>query len=332
MESTNHCQKCHQLLERGAVICSNCGAPAPGVYFFDPPQPPVSSGPSNSGRGVRFWLGLAGIIGGSLCGCLALVLGFLFLSREGSKTPTLSQSNPSNQQVAPAPITQPPSEVPAITITAPTEVPTVPPTQEATPTTGPANNNVTQYFDDFSNINGAWQNVFEDSLIMGYFQKGNYAITLRAPQKMAVAFPPYPFTKPINNMIVSVKAKGDGEDGFYGVLCHYQDQYNYYRASFSGDQYAVDKMVNGQSTELTSPFWKKIVAYQPDADGYLTITLACTDGRVQILVNDVGQDIITDMDLDQGDALLFAASGDTINADGIYEQAFFDDFSAELLP
>jgi hypothetical protein len=49
-------------------------------------------------------------------------------------------------------------------------------------------------------------------------------------------------------------------------------------------------------------------------------------------VNDVGQEIITDTDLDQGDALLFAASGIKKDSSGVYEQAFFDDFSAELQP
>ena len=339
----NHCQKCHQPLEPGAVICPNCGAPAPGVYFFEPPQPPASSVPSKSGRGVRFWLGLAGIIGGSLCGCLALVMGVLYLTGGLSQTPTLSQSNP---PTTPLQITQSPSKVPSITITSPVEVPAVPPAQEVTttevptatptpsetPSQNPVTSNATQYFDDFSNINGGWQDVAEESYSIGYFQGGRYAIALRVPQQMAMAFPPYPFTKPIKNLAVSVKVQGEGGNGFYGVLCHYQDQSNYYRASFSGDQYAVDKVVNGQWTQLTSPFWKPILAYQPDADGYITITLACTDGRIQLLVNDMGQEIITDTDLNQGDALLFAASGTKSNSSGVYEQAFFDDFSAELLP
>ena len=342
----NHCEKCHQALAPEAVLCPNCGAPAPGVYFFEPSQPPVPSRASNSGRGARFWIGLAGIIGGSLCGCLALVMGISFFASGGMSTPGLSQPN---QPAAPLQTTQQPSETmtppttaspaapPALEATPtpmdmPADIPTDTPMPSETPSSNPVNSSATQYFDDFSNINGGWMNVFEDNYSMEYFQGGKYAIALRVPQLMAMAFPPYPFTKPIKNIAVSVKAQGEGGNGFYGVLCHYQDQSNYYRASFSGDQYAVDKMVNGQLTPLTSPFWKPILAYQPDADGYISITLICADGRIQLLVNDMGQEIITDTDLDQGDALLFAASGDTTNADGVYEQAFFDDFSAELLP
>jgi hypothetical protein len=347
----NHCEKCHQALAPGAVLCPNCGTPAPGVYFFEPSQPPVSPGPANSGRGARFWLGLAGIIGGSLCGCLALVMGILFFASGGINIPAHSQSN---QPVAPPQTTQQPSEIPSTQMTSPTASPAAPPAPEATdiptpsdtpadiptdtpmpsetPSPNPVSSRATQYFDDFSNINGGWANIAEDSYSMEYFQGGKYAIALRVPEKMAIALPPYPFTKPIKNMIVSVKATGEGEDGFYGVLCHYQDQNNYYRVSFSGGQYAVDKMVNGQLTQLTSPFWKPILAYQPDANGYIAITLACVDGRIQLLVNDMGQESITDTDLDQGDALLFAASGTKSNSSGMYEQAFFDDFSAELQP
>ena len=327
----NRCTKCSTLLPPNSIICPKCGTPAPGVFFFEPSQPTASFEPARSGRGRRFWLGLALLLGGCLCGCLALLVGFSSLSGGQPGAAPVSQSKPSNPQAAPVKITQPPSAVPPIIITPPTAAPAA---QGETPTKNVVvdnSNSATRYFDDFSNINGHWENIFNDSLNMGYWQKGNYGIVVRVPLKMAVAFPPYPFKKPVKNMIISVKAQGDGS-GFYGVLCHYQDKNNYYRISFSGDQYAVDKMVQGQMTELTQPFWKKIIAYQPAPDGYMTIVTACTDGRVQILVNDVGQEIITNEDLDTGDAVLFASSGDKKDASGVYEQAFFDDFSAELQP
>ena len=36
-------------------------------------------------------------------------------------------------------------------------------------------------------------------------------------------------------------------------------------------------------------------------DGYVTITLACEEGRIQLLIDDIGQEIITDTDLNEGD-------------------------------
>jgi hypothetical protein len=165
---------------------------------------------------------------------------------------------------------------------------------------------------------------------MGYFQHGNYAIVMNIPQKMAFSIPPYSFTRPVKNLLIKVKVTGDGGNGFYGLLCHFKDAKNYYRVSFSGVQFAVDKIIDGKRSELTQPYWKAIIAYQPEADGYMNVTLACTEGRIQLLVNDVGQVIVSDEDLTEGDAALFVASGDKKGEYGVYEQAFFDDFSAEL--
>ena len=35
---------------------------------------------------------------------------------------------------------------------------------------------------------------------------------------------------PMYDMLLSVRAKGEGGNGFYGLLCHYKDDNNYYRA------------------------------------------------------------------------------------------------------
>jgi hypothetical protein len=327
MEPTYQCQKCHYSLQPGALICPNCGTPAPGVSVFEPEQPQVSSPESyKPGKSKRFWLGLFVIVGGSLCGCLALVMGFLTFTGELSKSSNLIQSKPITPSAVSPQISQPQSLKSTSTI----EAAVFPPAQKETPTENSSMSNATQYFDDFSNLSSGWENSSLDSFTMGYFQKGNYAIKINVPMKMTFAIPPYPFKKPVENIIFSVKAQGSGGNGFYGVMCHYQDKYNFYRISFSGDKFAVDKMVKGQLTELTQPFWKKLIAYTPAADGYMTIQMACTDGRIQLLVNDIGQVIINNEDLDHGDVTLFAAAGDKKNADGVYEQAFFDDFSAEL--
>jgi hypothetical protein len=328
MESTNHCLKCHQPLKPGAAICPNCGMLAPGIYLFESSHTPASSASSHSRRGVRFWLGLVLTLGGLMTSCLAVVVILLTFSNGQLAKPGPSQTS---EQAIAQPVSQPAAVEPAKEITSPAQVPNTPVKLDKTPTKSSVNTGTTQFTDDFSNVNSGWEEVFQDNFTKGYFQQGNYSIKLNVPQNMVIAFPPYPFKKPIKNTIVSVKVRGSGGNGFYGLLCHYQDQYNYYRASFSGDQYALDKVVNSKRTELTQPYWKKIVGYQPDGD-YMTLTMACVDGRVQLLVNDVGQEIITSEDLDQGDTILFAASGDKKDAEGVFEQAFFDDFSAQLQP
>ena len=338
-----YCQKCGSMLPAAALVCPRCGAPAPGTFFFSPDPTVPLPAPAGAGRSARFWIGLAAIIGGSLCSCLALVMIVVYAMNglKPSQSVAAVVDQPSETPSIEQPTTLPPAEDPAIEateITLPTEeplpAPSVTPDQptptETPPPVPPADAGATRYFDDFSNINGPWKQVFNTDYSMGYFQHGNYAITLNIPQKMAFSIPPYSFTRPVKNLIIKVKVTGDGGNGFYGLLCHFIDANNYYRVSFSDTQFAVDKFVEGKRSELTQPYWKPIIAYQPAADGYMNVILACTEGRIQLLVNDVGQVIVSDQDLSEGDAALFAASGDKKSATAVYEEAFFDDFSAEL--
>ncbi len=189
--------------------------------------------------------------------------------------------------------------------------------------------NPPRYLDDFSDPASGWKMVVEDTYTMDYLPDGTYRITLTVADKMAVAFPPYPFSKPAG-LIIGVRAGSAGANGAFGVMCQLQDQSNYYRVSFRGSQYGVDKVIQGQLVELTEPYWKDLIAYEPAPDGMLTITLACLDGRIQLLVNDVGQEIISDSDLTSGDAAIFVAAGSQPDANGVYMEAIFDDFSAEV--
>lgn len=338
-----YCQKCGAMLPAATLVCPRCGAPAPGTFFFSPDPAVTAPAPSNSGRSARFWIGLAAIIGGSLCSCLALVM-IVFYAMDGLK-PSQSVSAIVDQASATPPLAQsitvPTAEDPVVEITEttpPTEEPLPEPSftpdqptpTETPPPPPPTTGGATQFFDDFSNINGPWQQVNTADFTMGYFQHGNYAMVMNIPQKMGISIPPYAFTRPIKNLIIKVKVTGDGGNGSYGVLCHFKDAKNFYRVSFSGVQFAVDKIIDGQRSDLTQPLWKAIIAYQPEADGYMNVIVACTQGRIQLLVNDVGQVIVSDEDLTEGDAVLFVASGDKKGETGVYEEAFFDDFSAEL--
>jgi hypothetical protein len=338
-----YCHKCGAKLPAATPVCPRCGTPAPGTFFFSSDPAVPAPAPNKVGRGTRFWIGLAAIIGGSMCSCLALVM-VVFYAMNGLK-PTQSVSavvdQPSATPALVESIDVQTAEEPTIEITqitpptaeplpAPSATPELPTPTETSLTVPPSSAGATQYFDDFSNINGPWTQVNTADYTMGYFQHGNYAIVLNIPQKMAVSMPPYSFTRPVKNLIIKAKVSGDGGNGFYGLLCHFKDAKNYYRVGFSGAQFAVDKIVDGQRSELTQPFWKPIIAYKPEADGYMNVTLACTEGRIQLLVNDVGQVIVSDEDLTEGDAVLFVASGDKKGETAVYEEAFFDDFSAEL--
>ncbi|HEX7556758.1 MAG TPA: hypothetical protein VF338_09055, partial [Leptolinea sp.] len=204
------------------------------------------------------------------------------------------------------------------------------PAENNSPSASSSKNSATQFTDDFSNNNSGWKQFKSDDYAMGYSTDGKYGISLNIPNKIAYARPPYNFTNPVKNIVIKAKVAGSGGNGSYGLFCHFKDGKNYYRISFSGVKFGVDKVIDGQRTDLTKPYWKDIIAYQPEADGFMNVILACEDGRIQLLVNDTGQAIISDEDLTAGDAAIYVQSGDQKDKNGVYEQALFDDFSAEL--
>lgn len=83
-------------------------------------------------------------------------------------------------------------------------------------------------------------------------------------------------------------------------------------------------------THLTDPVWKQMIAYDPGSDGGFEITLACIDGRIQLMIDDIGQEIITDTDPTEGDAAIFVWAGTQPDDGGVYMRGYFDDFSVEL--
>lgn len=352
------CNQCGAKLAFEATACSRCGAPAPESFFVsqtaDMPQPTQSS------RRARFWLGLSAIIGGGLCACLAFSLmgvyafggGRYFTDRppaavQTSTQPDASLATPVATETVPTQTTFPtettvPEAKPTLVIAPPTLEPTQnqPTATEATTSaangadTGTAGGTIPgleplRFFDDFSDPASGWKRVAEATYSMDYTADESYQIVLTTADKMAVAYAPVPFTDPAG-MIISVRARPGSANGSYGVMCQLQDQNNFYRVSFRENRYGIDKIINGQSIPLTEPFWKEIILFQPAEDGSITITLACLDGRIQLLVDEIGQEIITDTDLNSGDAAIFVAAGEQPGENGVYIEGTFDDFSAEL--
>ena len=337
MESSpDLCQKCGKPLPSGAIICPNCSAPKPGAYLFTPEN---GEGSAPGGRGLRFWFGLALLIGGSLTSCISLASMAVYLlggfqgtgSSVALNEPTASQAIPSASLVSMTATMQPPTVT--VTYTSqvmPSQTATLAaPTQTATPISL-VNAVPASYSDDFEDVESGWTRDYDDRYNLDYAPEGNYRIELSIPDNMAVSVPPYPFEHPMYNMIVSVRAKGEGGNGFYGLLCHLQDDKSYYRAGISNGFYTIHKVINKQLTQLTDPPWKPIIEYEPDADGYVTMTLACEDGRIQLLIDDIGQEIITDTDLNEGDGAIFVWAGNQPDDEGVYMRGYFDDFSVEL--
>jgi hypothetical protein len=313
---------------------------ASSMANFTPPPPR---------RGARFWIGLAGIVGGSLCLCLVLIIGFSYLTKNSLPTPSTSivsagasPTSPSKPATtssatgtaAPARATPQPA--------APSATPTNLPPASLTPTqpsatdlpsvvAPPPANSATEFHDDFSNPNSGWAMTITDGYSLDYNQDLSYTITLNQPNQLLYSPAPVPFTKPVKNILVSVRGRlSTPGSGLFGVMCNLQDNQNYDFIAISGNRFAIGKMVNGTRTELTSPYWQPILSAKADADGYLTLQVSCFDHFIVLSVNDFGQAHVVDEDLSSGDVALFGASTDQKDADGNYVIASFKDFSAVL--
>ncbi len=337
MNNPKYCQRCGQPVPGNALVCPSCGMPAEGVTFFAPDQESSVAG-GRARRGIVYWIGLLAMIGGIITSCLSVsVIALHYLGVFGSPVPSNPTAAPVASQSEPlAAIVSTQTPIPQPTNTAPEALPsatpvqsaqTVPADQPAPPATASQSG---MYMEDFSNVNSGWNRRYEDAYNEDYAPDGNYRIELKLAEDMAVAVPPYPFQHPINNMIVSVNARGEVGNGFIGVLCHLQDGKSFYRAGIANGYYTVNKVIDGQLTHLTDPVWKPMIAYDPDPDGSVKITLACMDGRIQLMIDDIGQEIITDTDLTEGDAAIFVWAGTQPDDEGVYMRGYFDDFSVEL--
>ena len=324
------CSKCSAVLANGVLVCPKCGAPAANSFFLTPQVEARSPR-----RGSRFWIGLSLLLGGGACACLAVGMIALYLTGNLN----LFNSSPPGadlaaQQTAPVVVTQVTATQPAATVTSPAPATSTPLPPASAPTaqivTASPAAQVRFYSDDFSDPNSGWDVQVKDTYSVDYYPGGVYGMTLKTPSKMAVVIPPYPFTRPVGDLVINVKLKGEGGNGYYGVMCHRTDPKNYIQVSLANGYYAVVKVVDGNANALTDPYWKEIIQYAPDAEGWVRVSLVCGFGRIQLLVDDIGQEIITETDLTTGDAALFVSAGDKVDAQGVYMQGFFDDFTAEI--
>jgi hypothetical protein len=317
----------------------------PPTYSYPPP-------PKKTGRGTAFYLGLAGIIGGGLCLCLVLAAGAYYLfSISGGKpaspvaaqgkspaaptttTKRLATSMPlPTMPISSSPIPDTPVPDTAIpeVVVQPSLTPTIAIDIQTTQNNPPAGN-AREYFDDFSNPNSGWHAETTTDYRMDYYPNDTFVIDILKPKLFAYLFPPYQFPRPVKNVVIEVKVKPAQADlGSFGVMCNVQDKSNYYYIAISNGNFGIGKMVKGKWTDLTSPFWNKLIVATPDPDGYYTIGASCIDGFIVMQVNGIGQVHLVDTDIPDGDVAIFAASFDKADAGGIYAAAIFKSISVIL--
>jgi hypothetical protein len=221
----------------------------------------------------------------------------------------------------------------AATLTVTPEVPS-PTSSTATETQPPAVGEAASFSDDFSNPKSGWETVNNDNYEESYTAPPDpmYFVGMKAPQIYIVLTPPYAFTKPVKNASVTFLAKTFSSGAsIIGAVCDYTSNENYYWVGISGDQYAMGKMVNGNWTHLTDPYWKPLSGVTLADHGFMEIGLSCFDGFMVFEAGGMGQEHLVDTDLSSGDVGLYVESPKDRDGPSYYTQAFFKNFKAELM-
>jgi hypothetical protein len=362
------CPQCGKPNAPGNTFCGSCGSrlpPAgPGPAYQQPgpsapyaaAQPPVAAyapPPSKPSGKNKLLIALLGA--GGLCLCLALVVAAFgigtfknFQTNQSTvKTEAAAAIQPTAEITAvpqdtstPAPTdtSAPTATEPATSTTAPTltDTPEVPTStgSSAAETQPPAAGEAASFSDDFSNPKSGWEVVNKDNYEDSYVAPPDpmYFVGIKAPQIYVVETPPYAFTKPVKNASVTFLAKTFSSGAsIIGAVCDYTSKDNYYWVGISNDQYAMGKMVNGNWTQLTDPYWKPLSGVTLADHGFMEIGLSCFNGFIVFEAGGMGQEHLVDTDLSSGDVGLYVESTKEKDGPKYYTQAFFKDFKAELV-
>jgi len=160
--------------------------------------------------------------------------------------------------------------------------------------------------DDFSDETSGWEivnNVYE---LKGYSSEG-YLISINNKGGRSISTTGLQFND-VNIQVKTHKLTGSN-DSYYGIVCRYQDNQNYYRFFVTPDGYVgIVKVVNGESTTL--PAGK--MSYNHDVlqdDGANFLEVSCIGSQLELMVNGKLAVRAEDGQLEEGDVGIFAETG-----------------------
>jgi len=173
------------------------------------------------------------------------------------------------------------------------------PTREPAPTQKPLNPVASEAQENFSrnllDFSAGWDFVETDIYRTDLNQDGSWIIALKQPESL-VAFIP-PDRGAVNaekiafvTITFKVRAADAATAGPYGVMCSLQDENNYYAVEILNDQYGIGKMVGGNFTPMTDPYWQKSQFIgDSDENGYIEMSVTCDGYSVGLMINGLGE-------------------------------------------
>ena len=273
--------------------------PLPAQPPPSPPSPVTMSLPSDQESerprpltsrrgGIPLWAWIAGgvvLLGG------ACALGSLLLAGLG----LFPQARPVTSQ--------PPPETQAFVET--TGLPASPPAQS-----GGA------FRDDFSDPASGWER-WEGPEGMTDYDAGGYRIFIDRPHQMSWATPGREYTGV--SIEVDVQKIAGADDNYFGILCRYQDENNFYLLWISSDgYYGIEKFKDG---DFIPPNEKAHGFHRVIHQGKTTNQLRadCIGDTLTLYANDSNLATLEDSDFRQGAIGLFARSTDLAGTNLLFD-------------
>ncbi len=178
------------------------------------------------------------------------------------------------------------------------------------------------FFDDFSETGSGWDR-FEGEIGSTAYREETYQIRVNEPNTDLFANPGQLF-KDVLIEVTATRLSGP-LDNYFGVICRYQDEKNFYAAQISSDGYAgIFRMKNGVLKLLGH---KQMIPAPAILGGEAAnlIRFECVGQSLALTVNGAPLDLREDKSFNNGDVGLIAGSSEE---SGIW--VAFDDFRVSL--
>lgn len=165
--------------------------------------------------------------------------------------------------------------------------------------------------DDFTDPSSGWEVINNAYELKGY-SSGGYMISVNQTDSRAVS------TTNLNysNVEISVETQKitGARDTQFGLVCRFQDKFNFYAFTVSADGYAgIVRVVDGVAELLGSDQFLRVEGIKMD-DGINALVAKCENDTLQLVVN--GETVISANDdtINNGDAGLFVETFETADA------------------
>jgi hypothetical protein len=166
------------------------------------------------------------------------------------------------------------------------------------------------YLDEFNDPASGWPVYSGDNGQSGY-DSGGYKILVDAPNQQITAIPGKRFTNVVIEFDVTQLA--GPEDAYFGALCRYQDDENYYYLIIGSDgYYSIGKILNGEIRPLSATDSSQAIL---TGQAQNSLRAECTSDILALYANGELLAQVEDSDFTSGDVGLMAGTLDTPGAD-----------------